>query len=90
MPTDDEKMKEWLSGPEFFVSGTYPLKHDISGTPDSSVSDDVRIEATKTITTETGHFLDRLMTRCGTWAKIRGVVSCVIRFVDSFTKKGVS
>ena len=39
------------------------------------------------LTTATENFLDRLMTQCGTWAKIKGVVSCVIRFVDSFTKK---
>ena len=76
MPTDEEKMKEWLSGPEFLVSGNYPLKHDISGALDSSVGDDVKIEATVMIKTGTEHFLDRLVTRCGTWAKKGSCVMC--------------
>ena len=81
MPTDDEKLQEWITGPSFLVSGDYPIRPDALNNSHSLEEQESRDPAAVCATTSSDHFLDSLINRCGTWAKIKQVVDYVLLFL---------
>ena len=68
MPSEKEKLTTWLSGPPFLQTCEYP-----TSTPSDHPLQLEELESKESvmIATETHHFLDSIVERCGSWNKVK-------------------
>ena len=78
--SDEDKLQFWLEGPAFLCDKIYPeAKVKFAPNVDRNEEEEGNVLASSA---PEDHFVDRLIHRCSTWSKIRGVMKCMLRFIS--------
>ena len=84
MPSENDKLTTWLSGPPFLQTCEYPT----STPPDHPLQfEELESKESVMIAAETHHFLDSIVERCGSWNKVKETTRLVLRFVKLIAKR---
>ena len=87
MPSENNKLTTWLSGPLFLQTREYPTLT----IPDGSLPlEDVEAQERVMIAAQTHHFLDSIVERCGSWSKLKETTRQVLRFVHLRAKRPIT
>ena len=84
MPSENDKLTTWLSGPPFLQTCEYPT----SAPSDHPLQlEEVESKESVMIAAETHHFLDSFVERCGNWNKVKETTRLILRFVKLIAKR---